>query len=40
MTMAHRAWLVTQALLVLVPMAAGASHLKEQPKKHKVDIRP
>jgi uncharacterized protein len=36
MTMAHRARLVTLALLVLVPLAAGASHLKEQPKKHKV----
>ena len=36
MTMGPRAWLGTLALLILVPMTAGASHLKEQPKKHKV----
>ena len=36
MTLRHRAWLVALVLLALAPMVAGAAHLKEQPRKHKV----
>ena len=36
MTLGHRAWLVALALLLPVPMVAGASHLKDQPKKHRI----
>jgi len=35
MTIRPRAWLVAIALVALAPMVAGASHLKEQPRKHK-----
>jgi intracellular sulfur oxidation DsrE/DsrF family protein len=36
MILRHRTWLVTLAILALAPMVAGAAHLPEQPKKHKV----
>jgi intracellular sulfur oxidation DsrE/DsrF family protein len=36
MTLRHRAWLVALVLLALAPMVAGAAHLKEQPRKHKI----
>ena len=36
MTIRYRAWLVALALLALAPMVAGAAHLPEQPRKHKI----
>jgi hypothetical protein len=36
MTIRPRAWLVAWARLALAPAMAGAAHLEDQPKKHKV----
>lgn len=36
MTLGSLVWLAAASLLVLGPAPAGASHLKEQPRKHKV----
>lgn len=36
MTLGSLGWLAIASLLVLVPAPAGASHLKEQPRQHKV----
>jgi hypothetical protein len=36
MTLGSLGWLVIASLLVLGPAPAAASHLKDQPRKHKV----